>query len=115
MDLPAFLAAAPGFLLGMIVIGPMLRWGASIWVVTKEQRRDPAHRSRWRIVAAVLLHSGPWFGVGAGVFAYFILSRPHGDAWYWFFGGALLSPLVFGLYIWRFLRLRRARSKIDQR
>lgn len=114
MDLPVFLAAAPGFLFGMTVIGPVLRWAVSIWVVAKERQRDPAHRSRWRIVAAVLLHSGPWFAVAMTAFVWFILSRPHAEGWDWFFGGALLSPLVLGLYMWRFFKLRQAKLKASQ-
>lgn len=114
MDLPAFLALPPGLIVGMIVLGPLLRWGIAIWTVAKERRRDPAHRSAWRIPVVVLLHSGPWFAIVAGGFAWFILSKPHHAAWNWFFGGALLAPLVFGFYAWKLLKMRKARLKAAQ-
>ena len=116
MDLPGFLATPPGVLFGMIVLGPVLRWGLSIWTVTVERRRDLAHRSRWRIVAVTLLHSGPWFVIAAGIFAYFVLSRPRASAWEWFFGGALLAPVLFGLNAARILkRLRQNKLKAGTR
>ena len=115
MDLPAFLAAGPGFLLGMMVLSPVLRWGLAIWVVAKERQRDPVHRSRWRIVATVLLHSGPWFAVATGTFTWFILSRPHAEGWDWGFGGALLSPLIYVFYARKLLKLQRARLKLGGR
>ncbi|HEY3644469.1 MAG TPA: hypothetical protein VGM16_03950 [Gammaproteobacteria bacterium] len=104
MDLPDFLTAPLGLMLGMTVLSPVLRWGFSIWTVVTERRRDPAHRSRWRIVAVALLHSGPWFAIAAGTFAWFMLSRPHTPAWDWFFGGALLAPVIFGLSAARMLK-----------
>jgi threonine/homoserine/homoserine lactone efflux protein len=116
MDNFSIFAAAGGFVLGMLVWSRVLRWGLTIWTVNKERARDPAHRSRWRVAATVLLNSGPWTFAALIVMAALILPRPHVPAWNIFFYGVLASlGLQALMMVWMVSKMRRYKRSGQER
>ena len=111
MDDLSILAAPAGFFVGMLVCSRILRWILSVWTVTRERKRDPSHRSRWRIVAAVLLHSGPWTFMVLVTVTVLVFRSPHVPAWNTFFYGLLASVLFQGLMMaWISRRIRKKKA-----
>ena len=89
MDVTLLLSGFGGFMVGMTLWPRVVRWVHSLWIVIQERRRDPARRSRLRLVAVVLLHSGPWtLAVLIGM-AVLILPSPNAAGWNAFFYGFL--------------------------
>jgi hypothetical protein len=108
MDDLSLFAGPGGFFIGMLVWSRILRWGLSLWTVAKERQRDPVHRSRWRIVAAVLLHSGPWTLAALVTGTVLVFRSPHAHAWNVFFYGLLASALFQGVMMaWILRRIRK--------
>lgn len=113
MDMASLLLVLPGFFLGALIWSRVVRWIYSIVTVNKEQQRDPTHRSKWRFVPVILLHSGPWTLIAFVGLAVYILPRPHDPAWEGFFWGAL-AALIFMVFN-MVLVLRRFRKARDER
>ncbi len=112
MDVVPFLCGFAGFMAGLLVWGRTIRWAYALWTVSREQQRDPAQRSRWRLVGAVLLHSGPWMLAALLGTLVVILPRPHLSGWDSFFYGVLASLVFQGLMMsWVFYKLRARRGK----
>lgn len=113
MDPVLYLAALGGFFIGNLIWVRAVRWVYSIWTVVQEQRRDPAHRSRWRLAAPVFLHSGPWLLAGLVVLMVFVLPSPHAQAWNAFFWG-MLAGLVFtgSIGLWFVRRILKKRAQM---
>jgi|GEM_PF-6995114 len=91
MDVALLLSGFGGFMVGLTIWPRVVRWLHSLWTVSTERRRNPAHRSAWRLVAVVLLHSGPWMLAVLIVMAVLILPSPHAAGWNVFFYGFLVG------------------------
>lgn len=111
MDVVPLLAGLGGFFVGMLVWSRALRWIYSLWAVFKERQRDPAHRSRWRIVTVVFLHSGPWMLASILVLVGLILPSPHAEGWNGFFYGILASLVMQGFIVMWVVRLFQRKRK----
>ena len=102
------LAGFAGFFVCMMVWIRVVRWVYSVWLVTRERRRNTAKRSVFRIIATLLLSSGPWALVLFVGFTIYNLSRSHNAAWNWFIVGALFALLFVAVNVALiFRRLRR--------
>ena len=113
MDIVPFLTGFAGFMAGLLVLGRVIRWVYTLRTVSQERKRDPAHRSRWRLVAAALLDSGPWMFAVLLVMSVVILPKPHQAGWNTFFYGVLASLLVQGAMIFLiYLKWRARRSSL---
>jgi hypothetical protein len=112
MDNLSIFAGTAGFFVGLLLCSRVTRWALSLWVVSKERQRDPAHRSRWRIVATVLLNSGPWILAGFVALTVLVFRSPHVHAWNGFFCGVLVGLLLQGTmiawFMWRIHNKRKA-------
>ena len=107
MDIVPFIAAFLGFFAFTLVWGRVMHWILAIWTVIQDRRRNPAKRSRARILVPLLLASGPWvLIIFVGLSAYFF-SKPHDPDWNWFFARALLALLLMAFSVIRVLRIRR--------
>lgn len=116
MDPVLYIAGLGGFLIGNLIWVRAVRWVYSIWTVVQEQQRDPSHRSRWRFVTPVFLHSGPWMLAALVGLMILILTSPHAQAWNTFFWG-ILAGLIFtgliGLLLVRRVLKKRAQMAIQ--
>ena len=111
MDDLSLLAGPGGFVIGMLVWSRLLRWGLVLWTVAKERQRDPAHRSRWRLVAAALLNSGPWTLAALVTVTVLVFRSPHAPAWNTFFYGMLASLIFQGLVMaWIARKIRKRKT-----
>ena len=110
MDPVLYLAGIGGFLIGNLIWIRAVRWVLSIWTVVQEQRRDPAHRSRWRFAPPIFLHSAPWMLAALVALMILVLPSPHAQAWNAFFWGMLaglvLTSLMGFLLVRRVLKRR---------
>ena len=114
MDITPYLTGLAGFFLGMLVWSRVLRWVFSIVAVAQEQRRDPVHRSKWRLMPVLFLHSGTWMLMAFLVLISVGARTMHGPGWNGFMTGAYLSPiftLLIMLWTWRRIQSRRKRAK----
>jgi hypothetical protein len=105
------LAAFMGFYIGLLVWTSTVRWIYSIWQVVTE-RSDAGPSKVIPGASVLLLHSGPWLLFAAGLFAYYILSKPHEPWWFWFFVGSLFAPALAALRVAMVMR-RLKQSKVQ--
>lgn len=97
MDVTLLFAGFGGFMVGLTIWPRVVRWIHSLWTVIQEGRRDPAHRSRWRLFTVVVFHSGPWMLAVLIGLAVLILPSPHAYGWNAFFYGFLAGIILMGL------------------
>jgi len=102
-----------GVLIGLLVLGRVAGWISSVDQAIRSGRGS-AGLTALGLAAVLLLHSGPWFVVVVGGFAYVILSSPHRPEWAWLFGGMLLAPVINAVVMLRFVKLRRKRLSSPQ-
>lgn len=113
MDPVLYLAGLGGFFIGNLIWSRAVRWAHSIWTVVQEQRRDPVHRSRWRFISPLFLHSGLWMLVALVVLMVLVLSSPHAQAWDVFFLGNLAGLVFTGLIgLWFVRRILKKRAQM---
>ena len=90
-----------GFFLGTFLFSRVGSWVQAI-AAAVQASKDGAPKSTVAMVA--VLSSGPWLLAAFGVWAYYVLSAPHGPAWNWFFGAvgaAIPAWLLISLYLYR--------------
>jgi hypothetical protein len=111
MDDLSLFAAPAGFFIGLLVWTRAVRWAFVMWTVERERQRDPAHRSRWRIVAAALLNSGPWTLAALVTVTILVFRSPHAPAWNVFFYGILAGLVFQGLMMtWMLRKLQKRKA-----
>ena len=113
MDVTLLLAGFGGFMVGLTTWPRVVRWIHSLWTVIQERRRDPAHRSRWRLFTVVALHSGPWMLAVLIGLAVLILPSPHAYGWNAFFYGFLAGIIFMALVaIWLVRKVLKRRAHL---
>jgi len=94
MDIvPMVLAGFGGVILGGLLTSRVLSWLQMI-IETRSAAQVAGHSSLAPMLAAILLHSGPWLLTGTLVFGYFAFSRSGAEGWTWFFSGVVIAPLL---------------------
>lgn len=113
MDVTLLLAAFGGFMVGLTIWPRVVRWLHSLSIVIQERRRDPTHRSRWRLLSVVVLHSGPWMLVILIAMAILVLPSPHAAGWNAFFYGFLVGIIFMALAaIWLVRKVLKRRAQL---
>jgi hypothetical protein len=97
----AVVAPVFGFVLGIIVLARVGRWGESLVIGSRRWRGVAGERvSLGSLLILVFLHSGPWLLAAFSYWAFVILSKAHSANWNWFFGAAVASWPVMLAFAW---------------
>jgi hypothetical protein len=108
MDDLSLLAGPGGFFVGLLVWSRVARWALSLWTTRQEQQRDPSHRSLWRLVAVLLLDSGPWMLAALIAATVLVFRSSHAAAWNTFLYGVLAGiALQVLMMAWIYRRIRK--------
>jgi hypothetical protein len=100
-----------GLFIGLLVWSRAVRWIISLFVAFQSKRNSTVAAGSWWNVAMVgLLSSAPWLLIIVLASATYILSRPHGEGWVWFFCGMLATPLLIAINLLQVLRRLRKRK-----
>ena len=79
---------------GGVILGSLLTSRVIGWLQAIAEARGALASPNPSVVAAAVLHSGPWLLVATLAGGFFALTESGAEGWLWFFSGVVVAPLL---------------------